>query len=326
MNVPELTIGIPTYNGQMFLSEVLENVIREAKGKNVEVLVMDNASVDRTSEIAMDYQSRHPEIVRYVRNDKNVGFDGNVDSIARNAKGGFVWFLADDDYLLPGSVDHVLGIVRKNPDLALIFANFSNWIDLGLSEDVLCHGGNQFFKVDRFKNGLISSNIVNRKMWSDLDMKRFDGCLWIHFAYAIQAMAPKDGRKGFVTAQELIMQGTTPRWGKGGSSLQVGLKLVQLFSNMEQLGYSHEIKRKGDFVIKGRYLREIPWAKVNGLKVDSELFGQMRKLYGSYPSFWLKDVPLLAVPGGFYRWIFNRFYTAKNRSDDNANTGTSDHN
>jgi hypothetical protein len=138
-------------------------------------------------------------------------------------------------------------------------------------------------------------------------------------------MAPKDGRKGFVTAQELIRQGTTPRWGKGGSSLQVGLKLVQLFSNMEQLGYSHEIKRNGDFVIKGRYLREIPWAKVNGLKVDSELFGQMRKLYGSYPSFWLKDVPLLAVPGGFYRWIFNRFYAAKNRSDDNGNTEKSDH-
>jgi glycosyltransferase involved in cell wall biosynthesis len=325
MNVPELTIGIPTYNGQMFLSEVLESVIREAKGKNVEVLVMDNASVDRTAEIAMDYQSRHPEIVRYARNDKNVGFDGNVDSIARYATGRFVWFLADDDYLLPGSVDHVLGIIRENPDLALIFANFSNWIDLGLSDDVYCQDGNQFFKVDRFKNGLISSNIVNRKTWSDLDMKRFDGCLWIHFAYAVQAMAPKEGRKAFVIAEELIRQGTTPRWGKGGSSLQVGLKLVQLFSNMEQLGYWHETKRNGDLVIKGRYLREIPWAKVNGLKVDSELFGQMRRLYGSYPSFWLKDVPLLLIPGGFYRWIFNRIYAAKVRSNENGTAETSEY-
>jgi glycosyltransferase involved in cell wall biosynthesis len=316
MNVPVLTIGIPTYNGQMFLSEVLDSIIKEAEGKSVEVLIMDNASVDETANIAKDYQSRYPELVRYARNDVNVGFDANVDCIVRNAKGKFVWFVSDDDYLLPGSVGHIMDVMVKHPDLALIFANFKNWIDLGISDDVFCQDGNQFFRHGQFKNGLVSSNIVNRQVWLDLDMKRFDGCLWIHFAYSIQSLAPKDGRKGYVIADEMLRQGEGARWGKGGTSLQVGLKLVQLFSGMEDLGYSHQIKRNGDFVIKGRYVREISWAKVNGLKVDSELFGQMRRSFGSYPSFWLVDVPMLAIPNRVYKWIFNRFYASKVRSGD----------
>jgi glycosyltransferase involved in cell wall biosynthesis len=324
MDAPELTIGIPTYNGQMFLSSVLEGILSEARGKNVEVLIMDNASTDRTPNIANDFQSRYPDTVHYVRNERNVGFDGNVDRIIRQAKGRYVWFLADDDYLQSGAVEKVLTVIRENPDLAMIFANFSNWIDLGLDHDVLCRDGNEFFTRDQFKNGLISSNIVNRQVWLDLDMQRFDGCLWIHFAYSVQAMAPKDGRKGYVIAQELVRQGGLERWGTGGSSLQVGLKLVQLFSGMEELGYSHDVKRKGDLVIKGRYVREISWAKVQGLKVDSKLFGQMRTAFGSYPSFWLVDVPMLLVPRFVYRTIFNIFYAKKKRSGDAERLETAD--
>jgi glycosyltransferase involved in cell wall biosynthesis len=313
MNAPELTIGIPTYNGQGCLSSVLESIIREAKGKNVEIIVMDNASVDETPNIAKDFQSRYPDMLRYFRNEHNVGFDANVDAVVRQAKGRFVWLMADDDYLLPGAVDRVLKVIHDHPELAIIFTNFSNWIELGLKENVYCEDGNQFFAVDHFKNGLISSNIVNRDLWLDLDMKRFDGCLWIHFAYSIQAMAPKAGRKGFVIHQELLEEGGTERWGGGGTSLYVGLKLVRLFSDMESMGYLPQIKKEGDLVIKGRYPREISWAKINGLKVDLTLLIQMKKMFGNYPSFWIVDVPMLLVPKWFYIIVYKKFYAAKDK-------------
>lgn len=301
MDHPEMTIGIATYNGQMFLSSVLGTLITAVQGENVEIVISDNASVDETANIAKDFQSRYPDIVRHVRNDRNIGFDANVDNVVRQARGRFVWLMADDDFLLPGAVDRVLGIIRDHPDLALIFANFSNPIDLGLTKDVFCEDGNQFFTYNRFKNGLLSSNIVNRQTWLDLDMGRFDGSLWIHFAYSINAMAPKEGRKGYLISDELIRQDGIGRWGGGGSFILTGLKLVQLFSNMEDLGYTKKLKKDGDLVIKKGYLENIPRAKSMGLAVDRDLIDQMRGLYGAYPTFWLLDLPMLIVPNWVYR-------------------------
>ncbi len=305
MEEPELTIGIATYNGQMYLAKVLDSIISEATGKKVEILISDNASTDETAAIAKEYQSRYPDMVRHVRNEQNIGFDANVDNVVRRASGRFVWLMADDDPLKEGAVDSVLNAIRTDPGMALIFVNFSNPIDLGLSKDVHCQDGNQFFATNRFKNGLLSSNVVNRRTWMDMDMKRFDGCLWIHFAYAIQAMVPGEGRTGYVIARELIKQDGGGRWGKGGNFMFTGLKLVRLFSHMEDLGYSRKVKRMGDFVIKGGYPRNIPWAKHQGLKVDSDLISQTEQLFGRYPSYWLVDLPMLLVPNSVYDLAFD---------------------
>jgi abequosyltransferase len=315
MDHPDLTIGIATYNGQVFLSAVLDTLIGLVTDKNVEIIVSDNASVDGTASIAKDFQSRYPETIRYVRNEKNIGFDANVDNVVRQAKAPFVWLMADDDFLLPGSVDRVLDVIRNNPELSLIFVNFSNRIKLGLSEDALCLDGNEFFSKNRFKNGLISSNIVNRQLWLDLDMKRFDGCLWVHFAYSVQAMAPKEARRGYIIATELIRQDGIGRWGGGGSFIFTGLKLVQLFSDMEALGYTRRLKKEADFIVKKGYPENIPRAKAQGLKVGLDLIRQMRRLYGKYPTFWLIDLPMLIVPNRIYSVAFKvvRSIRQKNR-------------
>jgi glycosyltransferase involved in cell wall biosynthesis len=315
MEEPELTIGIATYNGQMFLTKVLESIINEAVGKSVEILVSDNASTDETASIVKDFQSRYPDMVRHVRNARNIGFDANVDNVVCQARGRFVWLMADDDPLVEGAVDAVLNAIHMDSELALIFVNFYNPIDLGLSGDVHCRDGNQFFAINRFKNGLLSSNIVNRKTWMEMDMKRFDGCLWIHFAYAIQAMAPKEGRTGYVIARELVKQEGGGRWGKGGSFIFTGLKLVHLFSHMEDLGYSRKVKKRGDFVVKGGYPRNIPWAKHQGLKVDRDLLSQTKQVFGQYPSYWLVDLPMFLVPNMFYDLAFNTFHKIKRKTD-----------
>jgi len=325
MQTPELTIGIVTYNGQSTISAVLDSAIRESDGKNVEILVSDNASTDGTGKIAEDYASRFPMNVRCVHNERNVGFDANVDRVVHQAKGRFVWLMADDDFLLPGSIDHVLTVIRSHPDLALIFVNFHNPIHLELTEDIYCKNGNQFFFTDRFKNGLVSSNVVNRQLWMDLDMSRFDGCQWIHFAYSVQALAPKEGREGFVISDELIDQSCGGvRWGKGGTFILTGLKLVSLFTDMEQLGYDRKVKRMGDHIIMDGYLQNIPWAKFQGLQIDDDLLQQMKRSYHEYPSFWLIDLPMLLVPNRVYHMLFTLAYKLKGKQMNGSAPVTAD--
>ncbi|OPY34119.1 MAG: putative glycosyl transferase [Methanomassiliicoccales archaeon PtaU1.Bin124] len=323
MEEPELTIGIATYNGERFLEAVLESIMLEARGKPIEVLISDNASTDRTAEIARSFQSRYPGQVRHYRNASNIEFDGNVDNVVRQAKGRFVWTMADDDFLLPGAADKVLSVIRSEPDLAIIFANFTNPITLKAKENALCQDGNAFFRTVQFKNGLLSCNIFNRSVWLDLDMKRYDGCLWIHMAYAMEALAPKLGRKGYVFTDLLIRQDGVARWGHGGKFIYTGLRLVEVFQKMRELGYDKDVCRMGARVIEGGYKESIPRAKANGLEVDSALLRRMFPLYRQLPSFWIWDVPMLLLPNSFFRIGFQAGRRIKYGCPDNEGAKSS---
>jgi hypothetical protein len=138
-------------------------------------------------------------------------------------------------------------------------------------------------------------------------MKRHYGCLWIHFAYAIEALAPISHRyvvilKGTPLAYQLYRP-TKARWGGKGTFIQTGFKLVDIFQIMPGLGYSREVKKMGDFVIKGGYPRNIPWAKAQGLVIDGRLLRGFYTRYKQYPTFWIIDLPLLLIPGKIYRLL-----------------------
>ena len=96
-----LSICIPTYNGALHLNETLENVIAQIDEcdvrETVEVVVCDNASQDTTEEIVRTWMRRCPELVRYVRNERNLGFNANVDRALHEGRGEYVHLLGDDD-------------------------------------------------------------------------------------------------------------------------------------------------------------------------------------------------------------------------------------
>lgn len=101
-----VTIAIPTWNRAVELGENLE-VLRHELEKSAhrdrfEVLVVDNASEDETPNLIRKFDWH---LLSYFRQEVNVGYDRNIDSAVRMAKGDWVFFLADDDFLLPGGVE-----------------------------------------------------------------------------------------------------------------------------------------------------------------------------------------------------------------------------
>jgi glycosyltransferase involved in cell wall biosynthesis len=301
---------MPTYNGAETIEKAIESVLSQVgpdKIGLVEVVVSDNASNDETGPRALRLLSRYPGRVRYHRNETNIGFDANVDAVVHLAKGRFVWLLADNDYLKDGAVDEVLRAIREHPEVALMFANFEGGsARLSLEEGELCPDGNAFFTRINFKNGLVSSNIVNRRIWLDLDLRRYYGCHWIHFAYAMKALSPNIHRQAFILKGTPLDYGDAKaRWGGRGSFIFVGLSLVDVFREMPRLGYSRGVKKRGDFVIKAGYPKYIPLAKAQGLCLDGSLLNSFYSHYRRYPTFWAIDLPLLLIPGWFYRLLFD---------------------
>lgn len=121
---PKLSLCISTYNRAGWVEINLRNIFTQI-GKprdDLEILVVDNTSVDHTPEVVKPYLSRSD--FRYFRNSKNVGMLGNLAVTAQRAKGEYVWILGDDDLTRPGVIERVLQIINQHIGIGLIYLNY----------------------------------------------------------------------------------------------------------------------------------------------------------------------------------------------------------
>jgi len=123
---PLLSICIPTFNRAELLESALGSLTPQVAelGAEVELIVSDNCSTDRTNLVVERAARQGP--IRYHRNDENVGVIGNFLGTARNlARGEFCWMLGDDELVRAGGVRKVLEALKAYPDLDYFYVNYS---------------------------------------------------------------------------------------------------------------------------------------------------------------------------------------------------------
>lgn len=138
--VPAVTIGIPVYNGERYLEEAIRSVLAQTR-RDLELVISDNASTDRTAEICRDYALQDSR-VRYFRNPANLGAAPNYNLVFSHARGRFFKWLAHDDLITPTFVERATGILEARPD-AVMCNSVVSYIDgkgalLGLYDTQLC--------------------------------------------------------------------------------------------------------------------------------------------------------------------------------------------
>jgi abequosyltransferase len=121
---PVLSLCIPTCWRQAWLAKCLEAALPQVEALTpgqVEVVVSDNASPDRTWDYLQETAARHP-CLRIRRNPAN-NYTANFNSVVLEAHGRFVWLMGDDDAPLPGAVARILAEVQERPrDLYVLHA------------------------------------------------------------------------------------------------------------------------------------------------------------------------------------------------------------
>jgi GT2 family glycosyltransferase len=103
---PLVSVCVPTYNGARFLHQCLDSALRQS-WRDLEVLVVDDGSSDETLAIARDY-ARRDERVRVQVNPHNLGLADNWNRCVALARGRWIKFLFQDDYLEPACVSRML--------------------------------------------------------------------------------------------------------------------------------------------------------------------------------------------------------------------------
>ncbi len=118
---PPLTIGLPVYNGQNYVSQSLDSLLAQTFS-DYELIISDNASADGTDEICRDYAARDSRI-RYVRQRVNIGAAPNHNYLVQVARGRLFKWAAHDDLFAPKLVERCIEALDDQPELILAHAD-----------------------------------------------------------------------------------------------------------------------------------------------------------------------------------------------------------
>jgi len=115
---PLVSIGLPVFNGEDFLEKALDSILNQTY-RNIEVIVCDNASTDRTSSIVATY-NKNDDRINYHRHDVNLGAAGNYNRTYELSKGKYFKWAAHDDVMHENYIEHCVQTLESDSSTSVV--------------------------------------------------------------------------------------------------------------------------------------------------------------------------------------------------------------
>ena len=125
MQEPLISVALCTYNGEKFLQEQMDSILAQTY-KNLEIIVVDDGSTDKTIDTVNAYAEKDKRI-KLFQNEANVGFNKNFEKALSLTSGEYIAISDQDDIWLPQKLQLLLNNIKSN---WLIFSNSSYLGDL----------------------------------------------------------------------------------------------------------------------------------------------------------------------------------------------------
>lgn len=310
-----LSIAIPTFNGSPYIIDALESVRIQAEDCKdlIEIVISDNASDDGTDKIIQKYQNASSLKILYFKNNKNLGFDKNVDLCFKRSSGKYVWLLGDDDLLKAGAISTVLKILDDHPTLKVILVNFEqftrNLVKLEnqtvISQSRYCNEADSFLKHSNARYNLVSSLIFERSAWNSIDASKGIGTNFIHVYALFKILLIGDSYIYHIPLIKMRMNSQKAS-ADGHSILQIAIDSGQIIRQMSGMGYNKKIINFLMADVRNYAFDTLIIAKLLGLNHPWKLSKHLISTFNG-PKLWLKYLPIVFVPNT----IFKRFYCIK---------------
>ena len=105
-----ISIVVPVYNVEKYLSQCLDSILTQTY-KNLEIILVDDGSTDKSGSICDSYKKKDPRIV--VIHKENGGLSDARNAGVAICKGDFISFVDSDDYLSPYFYEILMGVAQK---------------------------------------------------------------------------------------------------------------------------------------------------------------------------------------------------------------------
>ncbi|QCT93939.1 glycosyltransferase family 2 protein [Caminibacter mediatlanticus TB-2] len=109
-----ISVVMATYNGEKFLREQLDSILNQTY-KNLEIIICDDCSTDKTWKILEEYKQKDQRI-KIFKNETNIGYVKNFEKAISLCKGDFIALSDQDDIWIENKIEILLKNI-KNYDL-----------------------------------------------------------------------------------------------------------------------------------------------------------------------------------------------------------------
>ncbi len=162
-----LSIAIPCYNSEAYMKRAISTLL--TGGDDVEILIVDDGSKDKTAQIADAYAAKYPTIVKAIHQE-NGGHGEAVNAGLRNATGAYFKVVDSDDWVNTEAYAQILGVLRS------MLAGQKN-LDMLISNFVYEKQGAKRKRVISYRSALPQNRIFT---WRDIRLFRTGQYILMH--------------------------------------------------------------------------------------------------------------------------------------------------
>ncbi len=123
MSNNKVSIVLPVYNGEQFLSEAIDSILAQSY-KDWELIIVDDCSTDSTPSIIEDY-SKKDDRIRYYRNDRNRKLPGSLNKGFSMAQGEYLTWTSDDNLYRENALERMVTYLDSNEKADFVYADYS---------------------------------------------------------------------------------------------------------------------------------------------------------------------------------------------------------
>lgn len=172
MSIAKISIIIPVYNTEKYLSKCLDSVTNQTL-KDIEIVIINDCTPDDSEKIILEYKSKDDRIV-YLKHEKNLGLGGVRNTGIKHATGEYQWHIDSDDFIDINACDILYSSAKKFRVDILTFSacnyiinnNQYSYYDNYFSRDkALC---NKVYKGEDFLKEARKRGVFHCALWLNL--------------------------------------------------------------------------------------------------------------------------------------------------------------
>jgi GT2 family glycosyltransferase len=117
-----MSVIISSYNTRQLLSDCLRSIYRGAPSEPYEIIVIDDASIDGTSQLV---RAKFPD-VRLLRNEVNCHYSVSNNRGMKQSRGEYLLLLNSDTIVQPQTLDGMIAFLRMHPEAGAVGCRLLN--------------------------------------------------------------------------------------------------------------------------------------------------------------------------------------------------------
>jgi glycosyltransferase involved in cell wall biosynthesis len=173
---PLVSVLMLVYNHEKYIREAIQSVLDQETDFPFEIVIGEDCSTDLTRDIVFRFQRNHPDKIKVITSDKNVGMRQNEFRTLNATRGKYIAYCEGDDYWCDSrKLQKQVEIMESNPSITLCFHAVSNKLVNSSKRDKIIRSStrNRFYSTDEviLKGGgfyKLVSAMVSRSIFTEL--------------------------------------------------------------------------------------------------------------------------------------------------------------